>query len=240
MAIRIYALAKELEIDNKKLVDICARAGITGKGSALASLTDEEEVRVRSLIVSGKGGRSEAGTPPKAGAGAPRSIRREDYIAPAGSLPGSKVPVLPASKPDKPPLLRKKPEEPPSERPEPAPVIPMVATPSVAPEPVMPVAPAAEPLAAVAKATSTEADPAESARLGAPERPLTPAAKPRLRGGPQPPLAPQRPVPSMPRPLDRLLGKRGQEVKPSEKKPGEKESRAEKRPALRISSGAMP
>ena len=122
MAIRIYALAKELQIDNKKLVDICTRAGITGKGSALASLTDEEEVRVRALITSGKGGRADVGVTAKAGAGAPRSIRREDYMAPAGTLPGSKVPVLPASKPDKPPLLRRKPEEPPAERPEHTPV----------------------------------------------------------------------------------------------------------------------
>ena len=34
LPIRIYALAKELKIDNKKLVDICTKAGITGKGCA--------------------------------------------------------------------------------------------------------------------------------------------------------------------------------------------------------------
>ena len=39
---RIYALAKELKLDSKELVDICAKAGVTGKGSALASLSDEE------------------------------------------------------------------------------------------------------------------------------------------------------------------------------------------------------
>ncbi len=59
MATRIYALAKELQIDNKKLVDICTRAGITGKGSALASLTDEEEVLVRSLVATGKGAKAD-------------------------------------------------------------------------------------------------------------------------------------------------------------------------------------
>ncbi len=42
MPIRIYALAKELDIDSKELVEICNRAGVTGKGSALASLSDEE------------------------------------------------------------------------------------------------------------------------------------------------------------------------------------------------------
>ena len=39
---RIYALAKELNIDSKDLVDLVKKVGITGKGSALASLTDEE------------------------------------------------------------------------------------------------------------------------------------------------------------------------------------------------------
>jgi translation initiation factor IF-2 len=39
---RIYSLAKELKLDSKELVDICTSAGVTGKGSALASLTDEE------------------------------------------------------------------------------------------------------------------------------------------------------------------------------------------------------
>ena len=42
MPVRIYALAKELNIDGKELVAICERAGITGKGSALASLDTEE------------------------------------------------------------------------------------------------------------------------------------------------------------------------------------------------------
>ena len=38
MAIRIYSLAKDLGLDNKELVEIVTNAGITGKGSALASL----------------------------------------------------------------------------------------------------------------------------------------------------------------------------------------------------------
>ena len=40
--VRIYALAKELEVDSKELVDICRKAGIPGKGSALASLNEDE------------------------------------------------------------------------------------------------------------------------------------------------------------------------------------------------------
>ncbi len=47
MPARIYALAKELNLDSKFLVDLVKKVGITGKGSALASLTDEETQRVR-------------------------------------------------------------------------------------------------------------------------------------------------------------------------------------------------
>ncbi len=50
---RIYALAKELKLDSKELVDICTRAGIPGKGSALASLTDEEVGRIQAYLQEG-------------------------------------------------------------------------------------------------------------------------------------------------------------------------------------------
>lgn len=64
MPIRIYALAKELKIDSKDLVDICTKAGISGKGSALASLDDGEVEKVRAFL---------AGPPKKA---APRRRNR--------------------------------------------------------------------------------------------------------------------------------------------------------------------
>ena len=42
MSIRIYALAKQLKIESKLLVDVCKNLGLDGKGSPLSSLTDEE------------------------------------------------------------------------------------------------------------------------------------------------------------------------------------------------------
>lgn len=51
MPVRIYALAKELSLDSKDLVDLVKKAGITGKGSALASLTDDEAEQVRTSIL---------------------------------------------------------------------------------------------------------------------------------------------------------------------------------------------
>jgi translation initiation factor IF-2 len=54
--IRIYALAKELKYDSKELVDICTKAGVTGKGSALASLEDAEVEKVKSYLAGSSGG----------------------------------------------------------------------------------------------------------------------------------------------------------------------------------------
>lgn len=116
MAIRIYALAKELKVDSKELVETCARAGVTGKGSALASLDDAELEKVKAFIA----GADKKSAPPAAAApekGAPvrpsppvspgigkvaaakpapvkpekKEYTREDYIAPVGS---GKVKVL--------------------------------------------------------------------------------------------------------------------------------------------------
>ncbi|MHB1033795.1 MAG: translation initiation factor IF-2 [Pirellulales bacterium] len=79
MVVRIYALAKELRLDSKILVDICVKAGVTGKGSALASLTDEEVERIKSYL---------------GGARAAKPMVKPPVVAPSGP-----VPTLPPSKP---------------------------------------------------------------------------------------------------------------------------------------------
>ncbi len=53
--VRIYALAKELKLDSKELVDLCTRIGIPNKGSALASLEDDEVSRIRKYLAGGSG-----------------------------------------------------------------------------------------------------------------------------------------------------------------------------------------
>jgi translation initiation factor IF-2 len=67
---RIYALAKELNIDSKDLVDLVKKVGITGKGSALASLTDEEAQKVRDHLSS-----AEKPAQPAAAPVAPAAVR---------------------------------------------------------------------------------------------------------------------------------------------------------------------
>jgi translation initiation factor IF-2 len=101
LPVRIYSLAKELGIDSKECVELCAKAGVTGKGSALASLTDEEEVRVRGYISGGSKSASRAAAPAIAkGATAtlappsePAPVSRDAYIPPGGTT--GKPPVLP-------------------------------------------------------------------------------------------------------------------------------------------------
>lgn len=50
MPTRIYSLAKQLRIDCKQLLDICTKAGIAGKGSALASVTDKEVAHLETYL----------------------------------------------------------------------------------------------------------------------------------------------------------------------------------------------
>lgn len=108
MAARIYSLAKELKLDSKVLVDLCTKAGVTGKGSALASLTDEEVVKLKAFLAGGSskaaghattaphsGGTTTLAAPPVAPE--PPKLRREDYIAPGGVS-------------NKPPIITGKPE----------------------------------------------------------------------------------------------------------------------------------
>lgn len=54
MKIRIFALAKELGLDSKVLIDLCNEAGLNIKASALASITPEEKDMVLKLL-DGKG-----------------------------------------------------------------------------------------------------------------------------------------------------------------------------------------
>ena len=53
MPVRIYAFAKELGLDNKQLLEICEKANIKGKGSALASLEDDEIAIVKGFMSGG-------------------------------------------------------------------------------------------------------------------------------------------------------------------------------------------
>jgi translation initiation factor IF-2 len=105
LAVRIYALAKDLKLDSKELVDICTKAGVPGKGSALASLTEDEVERVKQFLK----GDGPKGKPAKAAPVAPQR--------PAEPPRTGKMPVIVTSRPSTPPPRPKAPEP----GPEPAP-----------------------------------------------------------------------------------------------------------------------
>ena len=73
MVVRIYSLAKELKLDSKVLVAIWTRAGVGGKGSALASLTDEEVAKVKAFMAGGGGAKASAAPPTSVAAAAAAS-----------------------------------------------------------------------------------------------------------------------------------------------------------------------
>ena len=167
MPIRIYALAKELDIDSKDLVDVCTKAGVTGKGSALASLTDDEVAKVRSHL-------NKASAPPKpASAGEPTPppmVRPSDTGRHVG-----KIPVIQAKK-----------SAAPEEQPPAAPTSPVAES---TPQP--PVTPPAEPIVEESKSKRSTGRPPIDIRRG--KRSVTPPAASTPEPPSSPPAAPPKP-----------------------------------------------
>ncbi len=150
MAVRIYALAKELKIDSKDLVDICTKAGVLGKGSALASLTEEEAEKVKQFLHGGGTAKAKPAKP------APLAPQPPAQLARSG-----KMPVIVTSKPASPTRRSKTSEQPLAEEEAPASVPPS--------EPQEDLQVAAETTAAeTAEAPTPPAPPADTSRRPGP------------------------------------------------------------------------
>lgn len=50
MTIRIYALAKELDVESKVLIDLCQQLGIKNKAAALTNLTDDDVEKIKTHL----------------------------------------------------------------------------------------------------------------------------------------------------------------------------------------------
>ena len=105
---RIYALAKELGFDSKDLVEVCTKAGVTGKGSALASLSTDEVDKVKVYLQGGRSAAKPAAPKPPVererkpaapSAGVRSEYTRDDYIAPAGAAGKPKTILATRSEP---------------------------------------------------------------------------------------------------------------------------------------------
>ncbi len=111
---RIYALAKELQIDSKELVDICTRIGILNKGSALASLEDDEVARISKYLSGTPAAAPEKPAPPPGPIRAPiveRSAPAEIVIpSSSSSSSAAPAPAAPVAKPVAAPVAPPTPE----------------------------------------------------------------------------------------------------------------------------------
>lgn len=132
MPARIYELAKELKIDSAELSEVCSKAGIVGKGSALASLSDEEVTKLKEYMAGGnKTSPSATNSTAEQLQGhldSGAAIRREDYVAPTAA--SSKPQVIQAEKPRE---TKKVSDEPRTPKNRPAPAIKLAPMPTVDP-----------------------------------------------------------------------------------------------------------
>jgi translation initiation factor IF-2 len=186
VAVRIYTLAKDLKVDSKDLVDLCKKAGITGKGSALASLTDEEAQKVTDYVRGSSSGASQS-TPART----PAAATREAVAGPAPIVAAVREPIVVGSpkRSIRTPIaaVRSTRESSPT---------PASAAEKTAPPRPEPVAEAAPPVAPTAptparadvvrerepresdKASTPSSAPSSRDKAKAPSRPETPAARP--------------------------------------------------------------
>ncbi len=175
MKIRIFALAKELDIDSKLLIEYCAKAGIVIKNSALASISPDEKERVMDII------RASGPSAPAAPAKTVVAPTRETAPEVTGMRQMRTMVSRPQPSRSRPvePEPVAEPEEPPSPvTPEP-PVV--EAAPEEVVEPAPPETPPAVPAAPPVVAASAKPEPPAA------KPPEPPAAKP---AAPQPPAPP--------------------------------------------------
>jgi translation initiation factor IF-2 len=154
LKIRIFTLAKELDMDSKVLIGVCQKVGIHLKDSPLASISEEEKERVLAFI---REGASSAESAEKAEATAPK---REAVRPPVGKVP--QIRTMPTRAPG--PLSREVRREEPVEveavevaPPEPAPPSPPVTAPPAKVAAEAPVGPVTKaPAGPVAKVPAAE------------------------------------------------------------------------------------
>ncbi|MBB3206426.1 translation initiation factor IF-2 [Rhodopirellula rubra] len=214
MPVRIYALAKELDLDSKDLVDLVKKAGITGKGSALASLSDDEAQQVRDSISS-------------ASKAAPKAAPAATATKEAPTQPVAPVRDLDRASTRRPAAIQigrpKSRESAPAEAPETKRPAPVLRTPVLKPaEPTPPPATPAEPSSPKPEVRLKDVMPAArtdkpAQQESAPKAPAAKAPAPKPSGSENAPAAPAGGMAS--RIADRMASNSGGRVVPN--RPGE-------------------
>lgn len=185
MPIRIYALAKDLKIDSKELVEFCNKAGIPGKGSALASLEDDEIAKLKTWMEASSTKRQPSGPAPL--------VDTKAVL----SSPVSATATLPPPPPPRTAPIRTRPA---------APAVTVAPPPPAPPPPVARPKEAAPPTVS-AKAPVTEAPPPAHTAPPAPPPPVAPLTRA--------PVTPAAPPSHEPAPVrgDSLFGKRSSGIR---------------------------
>jgi translation initiation factor IF-2 len=195
-----------MQLDPKELVDLCTKAGIPGKGSALASLVDEEIVKLKAYLEGTAAKRSAA-------AAAHAVVDTRSVL----TAPVAATAVLP---PPPPPQKASPLRRPPKPVPVPVPPAPDISDlASVTPPPAS-VPPAPSPVAPAARAPSTEA----------PVRPMPPPSPPASSEPDNAP--PRRPTPGANRGPIKVLG--GAKRPPTDKKKDGDKAPEKRAPAIRF------
>ncbi|OAI53034.1 translation initiation factor IF-2 [Planctomyces sp. SCGC AG-212-M04] len=174
MKIRIFALAKELNLDSKDLIQACNDAGLNVKSSPLASISPEEKDMVLGFMKNRQQGSTAVAARP-----AEQTLTREEGIDRLGKVkqirtmaPTVPAPVRRTSRPADESVAQEEIVESPVEE-APAPVAPAPVQPAAevpaAPEPVAPAPAAPAPVQKTAPAAEAPAAPAEPA--ASPESP---------------------------------------------------------------------
>ncbi|MBI1903879.1 MAG: translation initiation factor IF-2 [Planctomycetia bacterium] len=231
MAARLYSLAKELNFDSKVLVDLCPKAGIHGKGSALASLTDDEVTKLRAYLA---GLSSRAAAKPTM----PASAKAVSTPIPVLKSPKTPAPAEPPRSLESAPAqaLTEAPQETLAEAP--------AEVPSPAPGPGEP-APGQAPMSTPAAAALAPAAPrvpsgGEAAAEEKPSQPVAPSPEAPPPSAPGPVRSEYGPLSNI-GPLRKLSG-RGEKRADGQRKPGDKPAdggrRAGTGPVIRV--GQMP
>ena len=182
MKIRIFALAKELGMDSKELIDLCATAGIQLKNSALASISPEERDVVLGLLKKGGSAKKPSAEP------SPLAPTRDDAESAAKlreirKMPARPQPMRPATRHEASEAL-----EPTDEQPVEVEEAPHVEAPVAEPTP--------EPAPVAVEAGAPE-EPIEAAPVVAPEAPATESLAPAAVSAPaaEVPALPVEPAP---------------------------------------------
>ena len=186
MKIRIFALAKELDLDSKDLIQACTEVGLTVKSSPLASISPEERDMVLAHIKSRK-----AGGPAKAAKAAEAPVLSREPVPERTKLKPIRTLGAPVAK-----TATRRPEDQddvssPEEvaAPTPEPVEPVAAAPEPAPTPDVETAPVLEKKPAKAKVEPVAPTPVVEAPVTA-----TPAAPEDNPGTAAAPVVPEKPA----------------------------------------------